>query len=34
MLKPEYSPKSRSASDFRNLADDFSEGGVMYGSSE
>ena len=27
----EYSPKSRSASDFRNLADDFIEGRVMYG---
>lgn len=28
----EYSPKSRSASDFRSLADDFLEGRVMYGS--
>jgi chromosome partitioning protein len=27
----EYSPKSRSASDFRSLADDFLEGRVMYG---
>jgi chromosome partitioning protein len=27
----EYSPKSRSASDFRSLADDFIEGRVMYG---
>lgn len=28
----EYSPKSRSARDFRNLAHDFLEGKVMYGS--
>jgi chromosome partitioning protein len=27
----EYSPKSRSASDFRSLADDFIEGRVMHG---